>query len=420
MKKASIQGVVGGWLLMTMTLAVIMGEMLISNSFQARQKKANELKCTSCVRHLGPRMTFCIQQDEDGLYWSGNDGPGPSLEASQLAASPESSPAPLAVRFSALNFSATDDTAELRYEFVFANRTGQAQEICFTFWAPAGATVCGAEMLLGGVWKQGRIEERKWATTVYEQTVRRLKDPLLVESVGPESYQLRIFPIAPYSESRVCVSLIQPFGLETDLPEWCIPYGTRKSDPVPVESSSYSFEFRSKRYRTNISAVGIDKKSVEILHDGVRWVSGNLHGRLSEDLRLNLYFQENTKGAARRLAEDGPSGDKTTKRSAWVESRFLLGQIDRMGPAPDQLERIIALSRAHALLTPYTAFLLLPDSEGRVRGVIFDSNPPTGVADYDDQDDPIGFDPNSFSSQSASQVTNTDAKGKEPIDLIRN
>jgi putative PEP-CTERM system integral membrane protein len=92
------------------------------------------------------------------------------------------------------------DWAEIEVYEVYTNQTFQQQEVIYYFSLPESA-------VLTGVWlndrpgKRGRFEyqvaPRGAAQAIYRNEKVIMRDPALLEQIGPRQYRLRIFPVEP-------------------------------------------------------------------------------------------------------------------------------------------------------------------------------------------------------------------------------
>ena len=92
------------------------------------------------------------------------------------------------------------DWAEVLLHEVYQNRTSQRQEVVYYFSLPESAVITG--LWLGGTDDRERafafqVAPRGAAQAVYQNEVRYMRDPALVEQIGPRQYRLRAFPIEP-------------------------------------------------------------------------------------------------------------------------------------------------------------------------------------------------------------------------------
>ena len=95
----------------------------------------------------------------------------------------------------------------LRYEVteVFKNTGPRVAEADYVFPLPAGAAFEDLKLSINGELVAGETMSADKARGIYEEIVRRQRDPALVEWMGSGMLRARIFPIAPGEEKKVVV-----------------------------------------------------------------------------------------------------------------------------------------------------------------------------------------------------------------------
>ena len=95
----------------------------------------------------------------------------------------------------------------LRYQVseTFRNRGGLIGEADYIFPMPTGAAFEALELEIDGELVSGETMPADQARRIYEDIVRRNRDPALVEYMGRGMLRTRIFPIQPGEEKRVVV-----------------------------------------------------------------------------------------------------------------------------------------------------------------------------------------------------------------------
>lgn len=95
----------------------------------------------------------------------------------------------------------------LRYEVTetFVNRGGRVGEADYIFPLPKGAAFQDLKLSIDGQLVSGETMNATQARAIYEDIVRRQRDPALVEWMGYGMLRARIFPIAPGEEKKVVV-----------------------------------------------------------------------------------------------------------------------------------------------------------------------------------------------------------------------
>jgi Ca-activated chloride channel family protein len=95
----------------------------------------------------------------------------------------------------------------LRYEITetFVNRGNRVGEADFMFPLPKGAAFQDLKLSINGEMVAGETMNANQARQIYEEIVRRQRDPALLEWMGYGLLRARIFPIAPGEEKKVIV-----------------------------------------------------------------------------------------------------------------------------------------------------------------------------------------------------------------------
>ncbi len=105
--------------------------------------------------------------------------------------------------------------ASYQVEQTFRNNTASQLEATFYFPLPEGASLAEFSMWVNGVKTKGELLERQQAVAIYEDIVRRMKDPGVLEYAGQDLIKARIFPIQPHGTQQIQVifeSLVEVDG----------------------------------------------------------------------------------------------------------------------------------------------------------------------------------------------------------------
>ena len=96
-----------------------------------------------------------------------------------------------------------DQFAVTTTEQVFYNPSHQRIEGYFAFPVPKGAVVKKFKMEINGRMTEGELLDAGKARKIYEDIVRQMKDPALLEYVEQGLFKVRIFPIEPRRETKI-------------------------------------------------------------------------------------------------------------------------------------------------------------------------------------------------------------------------
>jgi Ca-activated chloride channel family protein len=131
-----------------------------------------------------------------------------------------------------------DQAAKVRVSQVFQNPSPVPMEAQMLFPLPQGAAVSGLTLIAGGKEMPGKLLSKEEARRIYEDIVRRRRDPALLEYMGRDLFQTSVFPVPPNGESSVEIRYSQLLKKDSGLIDLLLPLGTAKHSARPVESFS--------------------------------------------------------------------------------------------------------------------------------------------------------------------------------------
>jgi len=146
--------------------------------------------------------------------------------------------APLQVLYHRVNVSVSGPVAVTEVDQEFYNPGGQRLEGTYIFPIPAGAHIDKLSMEVGGRMVDGQMLSADKARRLYEEIVRRERDPALLEYSGRGAYTLRIFPIEPRSGKRIRLRYTQILASDSGVTEYVYTLGTEKFSSTPVSDVS--------------------------------------------------------------------------------------------------------------------------------------------------------------------------------------
>jgi Ca-activated chloride channel family protein len=147
-------------------------------------------------------------------------------------------PAPSSYKIRALDVQATirDQGAKVQVSQVFQNTGSTVLEAQFALPIPEHAAITGMTLLVDGKELPGKLLKKEEARRIYEETVRRQRDPALLEYLGQGLFQTQVFPIPPHAERTVEIRYTQLLKKDSGLVDFILPIGTTKHSNRPVES----------------------------------------------------------------------------------------------------------------------------------------------------------------------------------------
>lgn len=138
-----------------------------------------------------------------------------------------------------------DQVATTLIDQVFVNEHEWEAEGTYIFPLPEGATVSNFVMWVDGEPVEAEILEADQARAIYEDIVRRRRDPALLEYVGRDVVQARIFPIPPGGERRIQLEYTEVLPVEDGLVRYVYPLDTERFSARPLEECAINVDIRS-------------------------------------------------------------------------------------------------------------------------------------------------------------------------------
>jgi len=129
-----------------------------------------------------------------------------------------------------------DQAAKIQISQVFQNTGSSTLEAQFAFPMPDDAAISGLTLLVDGKELTGKLLKKEDARRIYEEIVRRQRDPALLEYMGQGLFQTSVFPIPAQAERTVEIRYTQLLKKENGLIDLLLPIGSTKHSNKPVET----------------------------------------------------------------------------------------------------------------------------------------------------------------------------------------
>jgi Ca-activated chloride channel family protein len=152
---------------------------------------------------------------------------------------------PLTVKYHRVKVEIINQVAKTSIDQVFINNHNRDIEGVFIFPLPERASISEFSMYIGDKKVEGEILDRDKARRVYEDIVRRLKDPALLEYVGRNMFRARVFPIPANGEKRIQLSYTEIIKAEKNLVRYVYPLDTERFSFEPLKEVTISVEINS-------------------------------------------------------------------------------------------------------------------------------------------------------------------------------
>lgn len=196
--------------------------------------------------------------------------------------------APLEVNSVKVATKVNDQVAVTTVDQEFFNPNNARLEGTFIFPVPKGAQLDRFAMEIDGKKVEAELLAADKARTIYEDIVRRAKDPALMEYSGRDLFKVRIFPIEPNSKKRITIRYTQLLKSDTGLIAYEMPLNTAKYSSKPIKSVSVKLDLETAR---SLKSIYSPSHAVEIKRDGPnRATVGYEASDVAPDTDFSLYF----------------------------------------------------------------------------------------------------------------------------------
>ncbi len=201
--------------------------------------------------------------------------------------------APMEVVFHKVDVEISGQRATTRVEQEFFNPNNVNLEGEYIFPIPKGAHLDKFTMKIGGKDMEAELLDAGKARAIYEDIVRRQKDPALLEYTGRAAFRVRIFPIEPHSRKKVSLAYTELLKVDGGIASYLYPLNTEKFSAQPLKTVSVRVSIAAD---SPIKALYSPSHPVEIKRDGdkratVGWETANV--RPDTDFQL-LYSTAET------------------------------------------------------------------------------------------------------------------------------
>lgn len=216
--------------------------------------------------------------------------------------------APLEINSVQANVKIKDQIAQTAIDQEFYNPNSRQLEGTFLFPVPKGAQIDKFTMEINGQQVAAELLAADKARNLYEDIVRKLKDPALLEYAGRDLFKVRIFPIEPHAKKRITLSYTQVLKLDGGLASYVFPLNTEKYSAKPLKNLSMKLDLETKR---SLKSIYSPSHSVEIKrHSGTKAIVGFEASDVKPDTDFQLFFStENSEVGLDLLTYKADDGD---------------------------------------------------------------------------------------------------------------
>ncbi len=195
---------------------------------------------------------------------------------------------PLTVKYHRVNVEIINQVAKTSIDQVFINNYHRDIEGIYIFPLPEGSAISEFAMYIGDKKIEGEILGKDKARRIYEDIVRRLKDPALLEYVGRNMFRARVYPIPAHGEKRIRLSYTEVLKAEKNLIRYVYPLDTEKFSLHPIKDVSVSVRIESKVPLSNIYS---SSHKISVRKEGESRARVSFEGKnIKPDKNFVLYY----------------------------------------------------------------------------------------------------------------------------------
>ena len=204
---------------------------------------------------------------------------------------PLPNPFPLEVVYHNVDVKIDGQSAVTTIDQSFYNPSNFQLEGYYIFPVPKGAVINNFTMVINGKETKAELLDSDKARKIYEDIVRQMRDPALLEYSEQNIFKLRIFPIEPRSEKKISISYTQLLESDNNLFEYIYPLNTEKFSAKPLKNVSVKIDLKSNEKLKNIYCPTheVDVVNKSDYHSIISYEAENT----KPDTDFKLYFAKN-------------------------------------------------------------------------------------------------------------------------------
>lgn len=141
--------------------------------------------------------------------------------------------------------SIANQVATVAVSQTFENTCQQTLRVRFVFPLPYDGAIDQMTFLVDGEELPGRLIGADEARDQFEQYVRKMQDPALVQWMGTGTYETQVFPVPPGAKRTVSIRYTQLLQRSGTLTDWRLPLGAAGSRGATIQKLSVAARIRA-------------------------------------------------------------------------------------------------------------------------------------------------------------------------------
>jgi Ca-activated chloride channel family protein len=164
-----------------------------------------------------------------------------------------------------VNVRLKDQVARVQVSQSFVNTGSRQMEVCFMFPLPYDGAIDQLTLLVDGKEYPAKLLPAADARRIYEDIVRKNRDPALLEWMGAGMFKTSVFPVPPGAERKVTLNYSQLCRHDRGVTDFLFPLSTAKYTSQPVEKVHFRVSIDSS---VDIKSVYSPSHSIEVKRSG--------------------------------------------------------------------------------------------------------------------------------------------------------
>ncbi|MFA9491744.1 MAG: VIT domain-containing protein [Anaerolineales bacterium] len=194
----------------------------------------------------------------------------------------------LAIEYHRVDVRIENQVAITHVDQVFRNDNDWPIEGTYVFPIPDGAAITEFTLWIDGEPVEGEILTKEEARRTYEDIVRTMQDPALLEYIDRGAVQASVFPIPPGGERRIELEYSEILTSEEGLVRYSYPLNTEKFSTEPLEDVVVRVDVLSNE---PIRAIYSPSHDISVEREGeYRFTAGYEDSFVTPDKDFDLYY----------------------------------------------------------------------------------------------------------------------------------
>ena len=205
----------------------------------------------------------------------------------------------LAIKSHRVSVEIKDQVATTRVDQVFHNPNDWVAEGTYIFPIPDGASIGEFAMWVDGKKIEANLLDATEARRIYDDIVRSMRDPALLEYIGRGAVQASVFPIPPFGDQQIEIEYSEVLTSQNGLNRYVYGLDTERFSALPLEQVSVRVAVESpdpvRAVYSPTHRIAVDRQ------DDRRFVAGWEAAGITPDTDFELFYSATPNPVAANL-----------------------------------------------------------------------------------------------------------------------